>query len=51
VKNLTILVCSVCAATIVAVTAMWFADDTLAPLFLNSRIERLHESGFSKGVD
>jgi len=27
---------------------MWFADDFVAPLFLNSRIERLHETDLPK---
>src|SRR5256885_154719 len=33
--------------TLVA-AAMWFADDFIAPLFLNSRIERLHEKNLPK---
>jgi hypothetical protein len=27
----------------IAAAGFWFVDDTIAPLFLNSRIERLHE--------
>lgn len=36
----------VCSALILA--AIWLADDFVAPLFLNSRIERLGETGLPK---
>ncbi len=36
-----------CAAVIVAVLA-FFANANIAPLFLNSRLERLHEQGLPK---
>ena len=39
----------VCAAGMVAV--LWFVNDFVAPLFLNSRIERLHETGLPKAVE
>jgi hypothetical protein len=29
---------------------MWFVDDSIAPLFLNSRIERLDETGLPKAL-
>jgi len=31
-----------------AAAAIWFADRVIAPLFLNSRIERLHEKNLPK---
>ena len=36
-----VVVALVCAVVIAA--AFWFADNYVAPLFLNSRIERIHE--------
>jgi hypothetical protein len=44
VKIITILV--VCAALITA--AIWWTDDSIAPLFFNSRIERLGEKNLPK---
>ena len=37
---------AICAVLIVA--ALWWANDSLAPLFLNSRIERLGETNLPK---
>jgi len=39
------VVCAVCLWTII-----WFANVVLAPLFLDSRIERLHETGLPKAL-
>jgi hypothetical protein len=38
---MTVAAVLVCTALVMA--AIWFADDTIGPLFLNSRIERLGE--------
>lgn len=46
-KKVALLVCVALSAAIIA-SVMWFADDFVAPLFLNSRIERLTETGLPK---
>ena len=33
---------------VIAGAVIWFLDDTIAPLFLNSRIERLHETNLPR---
>jgi hypothetical protein len=44
-----ILVCGV--LTVLVATFIWsFFDDFIAPLFLNSRIERVHETGLPKAL-
>ena len=45
-KTTTIIVCSICSVLIAA--AIWWLDNSLAPLFLNSRIERLGETNLPK---
>ena len=45
-KTDTILVCIICAVLIAA--AIWWADEFLAPRFLNSRIERLRETNLPR---
>ena len=41
-----IVVARICA--VVIATAFWFADNYVAPLFLNSRIERIHEGNLPR---
>jgi hypothetical protein len=46
VKGITILVSALCFVLIAA--AVWWANDAIAPLFLNSRLERLAEKNLPK---
>jgi hypothetical protein len=43
-KVLAVILC----ATLIAAPAIWFADDFIAPLLLNSRIERLGETNLPR---
>jgi len=47
VKKVALLVCVALSAAIIA-SVVWFANDFVAPLFLNSRIERLDEKDLPK---
>jgi hypothetical protein len=49
VKKVAILCCCLVCVVCIAL-AFRFVDDSIAPLFLNSRIERLHETGLPKAL-
>jgi hypothetical protein len=44
-----VLAIIICVALVAA--GIWFVDDTIAPLFLNSRIERIAEAGLPKAFE